>query len=124
MSLQKINRFYNRTHEGYYRFILEKDFDRFTNKLQMLKKMSDFSAIIEFYVNQFDEKMTKKIINIILENKLKIHSIILRNRNKKIDDNFYLSFKESNTDIYLNPKMMQFKDNLMSKNIFIRPSSL
>lgn len=84
----------------------------------MLKKMSDFSAIIEFYVNQFDEKMTKKIINIILENKLKIHSIILRNRNKKIDDNFYLSFKESNTDIYLNPKMMQFKDNLMSKNIF------
>ena len=59
MSLQKINRFYNRTHEGYYRFILEKDFDRFTNKLQMLKKMSDFSAIIEFYVNQFDEKMKK-----------------------------------------------------------------
>ena len=56
--------------------------------------MSDFSAIIEFYVNQFDEKMTKKIINIILENKLKIHSIILRNRNKKIDDNFYLSFRE------------------------------
>ena len=75
MSLKKINRFYNRTHEGYYRFILEKDFDKFTNKLQRLKKMSDFSAIIEFYVNQFDEKMIKKIINIILENKMKIHRL-------------------------------------------------
>lgn len=117
LSLQKINRFYNRTHEGYYRFILEKDFDKFTNKLQRLKKMSDFSAIIEFYVNQFDEKMIKKIINIILENKMKIHSVILRNKNKKIDDIFYLSFREYNSDIYVNSKNLQFTDNLMIKNI-------
>ena len=79
--------------------------------------MSDFSAIIEFYVNQFDEKMIKKIINIILENKMKIHSVILRNKNKKIDDIFYLSFREYNSDIYVNSKNLQFTDNLMIKNI-------
>ena len=45
-SLQKINRFFNRSHEGYYRFILENRFKEITSNLNNLNE-SNYSTFVE-----------------------------------------------------------------------------
>ena len=116
--LQKINRFYNRSHEGYYRFILDDDFENLVKNFKNLN-FTNYSCIIEVYINQFDQNKINEIVNIIIKNKKKVALVVLSSVDKNINDLFYQNFKNYQDDVYINLDIFDnIEKNLLDNNSF------
>ena len=110
-SLQKINRFFNRTHEGYYRFILEDRFKEISSNLNNLNE-SNHSTFVDIYLDQFTQEQIDIIFDLLVKNESKIVAISLNGYNKKnINNNFLLNFKKNDLGIYLNINFDQNVEN-------------
>lgn len=101
-SYLQLNRYLNRTHNGYYRFLLTSNIKNILDFLQK-KQLKKNSSIVNIDVSQFKISELKKIIEILHKENTKILKIIFENtkfeekkiiNHSKILNNYELSFSK------------------------------
>ncbi len=119
----KLNRYLNRTHNGYYRFLLTTKISNILNFLQK-KELKKNSSIVNIDVSQFKILELKKIIEILNKENRKILKIIFENTqfeekklitNSKILNNYELSFSKVN---YLILVKKNYEKIIKNQNFF------
>ena len=114
-DLQKINRYFNRVHEGYYRFILDNNFDNILTKIKELDYKNKIFA--EIYADKFDKKDFENIILEVIKNFEKFNIVKINNYNI-IASEFYKEFSEVSRGIFIRKSELEnFKkfENIFSK---------